>query len=130
MEKVAVRGDWKIFSLPAEHDVLVIDRQYTSEEFCRISVGCIPKGMDDHWFIFYEDPWLYLHRSWTGLCIFQVRFESVNQGHRVVEVLVNAELKQWNRCDERRNALLATILLDQCAERDITVLWQEYASLL
>ena len=32
--------------------------------------------MEDKWFIFYEEPWLYLHRSWTGAGIYGVRFQS------------------------------------------------------
>jgi hypothetical protein len=41
--------------------------------------------MEDKWFLFVEDGVLHCHRSWSGLCIFQVRFEASSDGYDVVQ---------------------------------------------
>jgi hypothetical protein len=44
-------------------------------------LGCIPRDMDDRWFIYLEGEWVHLHRSWTGFCIYQVRLEAVGSSY-------------------------------------------------
>jgi hypothetical protein len=74
--KIAKRDDWKTEPLPDISKSIAIDLNYSKSEFDRIVIGNIPEEMEDKWFVFYEDPWLYLHRSWTGFCIFKVRFNN------------------------------------------------------
>ncbi len=33
----------------------------------------------DKWFIYYENGWLHIHRSWTGFEIFKLNIEYVNE---------------------------------------------------
>lgn len=51
--------------------------------------------MDDKWFVFLEDDWLYFHRSWTGVCIYQVKFKAAEERHQIIEVWVNRSFKQY-----------------------------------
>ena len=51
----------------------------------------IPESFDERWFAFYEDGWLYLHRSWTGCCVFQLRIEQEADGYVVREALFNRD---------------------------------------
>jgi hypothetical protein len=60
--------------LPESRADLSFAESYTAGEFERIKRGVIPREMEDKWFVFYEEPWLYFHRSWTGACIYAVRF--------------------------------------------------------
>ena len=87
-----VRSDWHSRPIGAERWTLEFERAYTGEEFERLQRGVLPEEMEDKWFVFYEEPWLYLHRSWTGICCFQVRFEESAGGARIVEVLTT-----WSR---------------------------------
>jgi hypothetical protein len=52
--------------------------------------------MDDRWFIFFEDDWLYFHRSWTGACIYALRFAPAPNGVGVVESWVSRDPDQYN----------------------------------
>jgi hypothetical protein len=45
---------------------------FSPTELSRLRKGLIPKSMDDKWFIYFESPYLYLHRSWTGKLIYRV----------------------------------------------------------
>jgi len=71
--------------MPEPGVALALDRVYSREEFERIALGVIPDEMEDHWFVFYEEPWLHLHRSWTGLAVFDVRFAVDAENIRIVE---------------------------------------------
>ncbi|HEX3599594.1 MAG TPA: hypothetical protein VHU84_05590 [Lacipirellulaceae bacterium] len=82
----ATRSDWKTVELPTQRKLIPFDRTYTAAEFARIKEGLIPECMEDKWFEFYEEPWLYFHRSWTGYCVYQLRLEPVATGTRVAEL--------------------------------------------
>ena len=81
---VATRTSWKTLPLPEARVAVDFTASCTKEEFQRIRRGLIPREMEDKWFIFYEEPWLYLHRSWTGAA-------STVSGFRVVR-----QAPQWS----------------------------------
>ncbi|MEH2215628.1 MAG: hypothetical protein V7K72_00570 [Nostoc sp.] len=89
--RIAKRDDWKTEPMPSESTKIALEKLYSQEEFDRITAGVIPEQMEDKWFIFYEAPWIYLHRSWTGFCIFKVRFEVVGDSVKIAEVQVRNE---------------------------------------
>src|SRR4051812_11881274 len=43
-----------------------VERVFTPEERKTLELGLVPKSMDDHWLVFFEDGWLHCHRSWSG----------------------------------------------------------------
>ena len=121
----ATRDDWKTTPLPAQRQVIALDRTYSADEFKRLQEGQIPREMEDKWFSFYEEPWLYLHRSWTGYCVYQVRFQPTASGARTVESLANRDPEQYRGTDERDELLLA-LLLDGYAGRSTEDGWRRY----
>jgi hypothetical protein len=36
--------------------------KYSHEEYARLQEGLIPKAMEDKWFIYFDEPHLFLHR--------------------------------------------------------------------
>lgn len=49
--------------------------------------------MEDKWFIYFDGPHLYLHRSWSGLAAYRVTFDVVgSEGAIVTEALCADEL--------------------------------------
>jgi hypothetical protein len=112
--------------LPARRETICLDRSYSAAEFERLKVGHIPEEMEDKWFTFFEQPWLYLHRSWTGYCVYQVRFEQIGGGSRVAEVLVSRDPEQYRETDGTRDTLLLGVLLDGYAGRDTKAGWEQY----
>jgi len=78
----ANRTDWK--TEPFEQTVPILyEASFTAEEMERIKNGLIPAAMEDKWFIYYDAPHLFLHRSWTGNAIYRVEFEETQTGSRV-----------------------------------------------
>ncbi|AVH66799.1 MULTISPECIES: hypothetical protein [unclassified Nostoc] len=117
--RIAKRDDWKTEAMPSASTNITVEKLYLQEEFDRITAGVIPEQMEDKWFIFYEAPWVYLHRSWTGFCIFKVRFEVVGESVKIAEVHVNRDPEQYSNTDHERDASMLSILLDSRARRDV-----------
>ncbi len=74
--------------------------------------------MEDKWFIFFENGFLNMHRSWTGCCIYRVQFEDGPDGCRATEVIVNNDPNQYRAngdVHERESlrALISILLLRQ-----------------
>jgi hypothetical protein len=114
----ASQHDWETKPLPAARTTIAYDRRYSAKEFARLSAGHVPRDMDEKWFVYFEEPWLYLHRSWTGYCIFQVRFEKAGRGFRVAEAFVSRDPEQYSSTDDDEDASLLGTLLDEFAAGD------------
>jgi hypothetical protein len=108
----AQRGDWKTEPLPAQRTTLHIDRTYSAQEMKRIRQGLIPEAMEDKWFIFFEDDVLYLHRSWTGYCMYEAHLVKKGDGWRVDYVLANRDPDQYNVTDDDKDVDLFVFLVD------------------
>lgn len=81
--------------MPAQKIALGLSEVYTDEEFEGIEQGFLPLSMEDKWFAFFEEPWLYIHRSWTGDCIFAIRFEKIEGGYATAESWVNDDEHEY-----------------------------------
>lgn len=58
---------------------------FTKEEYQKLIRGHIPYQMEDKWFIFYEDDWLYFYRSWTGYGMYKARVLPDQNGYYIDE---------------------------------------------
>lgn len=113
--KPATRSDWNLEPLPADFTILKIDRDFSSEQMNRIKQGFIPLDMDDRWFIYYEAHTLYFYRSWSGICIFVVKFKEFDNGSgEIYEVLVTND-KGWQEYsnEEHDRLLLHSLIYEQ-----------------
>jgi hypothetical protein len=117
--RAANPSDWKIEPMPASSQALPFGAVYTPEQFRKIALGLVPEEMEDKWFIYYEEPWLYLHRSWTGYCIYKVRFRECPAGVEVAEAFVNREQSQYTETDDESDVRLLKILLESKAGGDV-----------
>lgn len=106
----ATRESWENQPMPVRRERLDFDRVFTSEEFAKIKAGHIPQEMEDKWFIFFEDNWLYFHRSWTGYCIFQMRLDEGANGWHVAEAWVSRVESQFRAIDTKEALELLTNL--------------------
>jgi hypothetical protein len=75
-------------------------------------MGFRPENMDEKWFIFYEQECLYIHRSWTGFCIYVVHFERQGRDSVVCEIQVNRNPKQYGVTDDSYDAQMAFWVID------------------
>ena len=100
-EGVRATGDsWKISPLPDARARLAFANRYSAEDYARLACGFIPTSMDDRWFAYLAEGWLSFHRSWTGHCIYRVRFAREGEGYRAVEAWANRDPAQFRRADD------------------------------
>lgn len=91
MEMPASSNSWK--REPFNEGVpLPYQAIFDSGQFSQIKEGFVPKGMDDRWFIYYEEPHLFLHRSWTGIPVYRLKLEHSASGAQVIESLLSIDV--------------------------------------
>lgn len=90
---MAVRGatkeSWNWTPMPGEREEIPYEDTFTADEMDLISQGYIPEAMEEKWFIYFADEWLYLHRSWTGYCYYMVQLEKTGDSFQVAQAFVN-----------------------------------------
>jgi len=109
--EIARKDSWKTQPMPPATAVLDYGGRFSSEEFERISHGLIPEEMEDKWFIYLDGTTLHLHRSWTGISIFEVEFEEIGAEHVVRRTLVNRDQTQYNSTDDAYDSALLHFLI-------------------
>ncbi|MCP4371370.1 MAG: hypothetical protein GY797_25120 [Deltaproteobacteria bacterium] len=106
-------NSWDNRPMPDLKESLQINHTFSSEKFRRIKAGFIPKVMEDKWFIYYQDGWLYFHRGWTGICIYQLRIKRFGRLYKIVETWVNRDPDQNEQIDSEYDIELLKFLIDR-----------------
>jgi hypothetical protein len=93
---------------------------FDNGQFARLREGLVPQQMEDKWFIYYEEPHLFLHRSWTGEPVYRLTLNNGPEGAQVTETLWSKDLADASTStqDARYQArmldfLLSTLLLGE-----------------
>jgi hypothetical protein len=110
--RIAKRTDWKTKDLPLKRSTLSLDRVFSHQEMERIRHGLVPQQMEDKWFIYYQSNSLYFHRSWTGNCIYVVRFSDEGERGHMVEADVNRDPAQHEATGDGQDADMISYLID------------------
>lgn len=109
----ATRQSWNnLQPLPAKRAALTPRREYSEPELEQMRLGFIPERMEDKWFLFMEGNTLYVHRSWTGNCIYQMELAKEGAGYVPRTVFVNREESQYAGSDDLYDEKLLLYLVD------------------
>ena len=108
-KRKAVKTDWETRKMPKKHTEYTIKKHFSPEQIEILRFGHIPEVMEDKWFWYMEDDTLYIHRSWTGNCIYVLSFEAGNTIH----VTANRDPQQYTCTDEQEDAAYLCALLDR-----------------
>lgn len=103
------KEDWKNCEMPARAERFVLERTLTENELLQVQQGLLPQEMEDKWFIYCEEGTLYIHRSWTGHCIYQVTLSQSG----ALEVTVNRDPAQYRETDIECDQIQLNILFNQ-----------------
>jgi hypothetical protein len=117
MDKIADRNSWKALPLPAQRAKLTMERAFTEQEYRRLAQGFIPQAMEDKWFIFMETDVLFFHRSWTGVCMYEVHFDPQRA---IAAVWVNRDPQHYPATDQQHDQQLLGVLLDKLLQEPST----------
>jgi hypothetical protein len=86
-------------------------RSFPQQAFERLQAGLVPRAMEDKWFVYYEAPHLYFHRSWTGLPVYRVEFKETGEGAEVSAAYWSTALAQAPAADPAHQARLLHFLI-------------------
>jgi hypothetical protein len=81
------------------------------EAFARLQNGLIPRAMEDKWFVYYDAPHLYFHRSWTGLPVYKIVIDETDEGAVVSDALWSKPLADEPNADPTYQARLLDFLV-------------------
>jgi hypothetical protein len=102
--------------MPSKVATLELNADFTHVEFSRIANGLVPERMEDRWFIYLDDDTLQVHRTGTGVCIYQVVFGLGENGVRVKQARVNRDKNQYPANNDEYDVQQLRGLLDKLAQ--------------
>jgi ADP-ribosyl-[dinitrogen reductase] hydrolase len=79
---------------------IAIGIQLTDKQFSKVTCGLIPQEMEDKWFIYYENEWLYFHRSWTGNGIYKAKLNKESDGYSITEFWAERNQEKYKNEDD------------------------------
>lgn len=106
--KKAQKGDWKTNPMPEKREIFSMSLSLSEKEYEILQYGLIPQEMEDKWFLYFEDDTLYFHRSWTGICVYEVHF---SEDHQSAKVIVNRDPDQYRQQDPEQDKAVIQILI-------------------
>lgn len=114
---LAARADsWgNLQPLPKQHTKIELDISFNNEQSNVLRLGFIPRAMEQKWFSYFKNNVLYQFRSWTGICIDEIYFESSPAGLRAIYAKVNRDPEQYSEVDDREDANRIANLLSELA---------------
>jgi hypothetical protein len=111
--ETATRESCSIKPMPEATARIPYARSFDAGEYRRVQRGLVPEQMEDKWFIFFEAPWLFFHRSWTGLCIYAVKLREEGDGAAVEEASANRSPDEYRETDAAHDARILAFLVDR-----------------
>ena len=111
MTKPATKSSWKTLDAPVKRQPLGYEQLFTNVDAERLQEGLIPQVMEDKWFVYFENDWLYLHRSWTGSLVYWLKLDRGPAGIRVTDSWVNRDSEQYSETDISYDRLMLDFLL-------------------
>ena len=98
--------------MPAQAASIPFHHRYSALEMQSIKQGLIPEEMEDKWFMFMADDTLFIHRSWTGYCMYHVRLIAEGEDYVTAGAVVNRDPEQYKNTDDQYDAQLLAFLID------------------
>ena len=100
MKEIATKSSWQ--NHPIDNPKRIdIDLQFTAEQFSKLTYGLIPVEMEDKWFIFFENDWLYFHRSWTGFGFYKAQIIEQQEVYTINEFWAERNQEKYSNEDDK-----------------------------
>lgn len=105
--KTATKNDWSdLQPMPPLYEDLKIELHFNGSHMRNLRRGFIPVDQDQKWFLYFEDNILHIHRSWTGLKMYEVLFDDDDEGGVACRVRINLGPEYGGTLDDAWEALL------------------------
>jgi hypothetical protein len=61
--------------------------EFSLEEYEKLRMGLRPRAMEDKWYVYFQEPHLFFHRSWTGQPVYRITLADSKSSVVVTEAL-------------------------------------------
>ena len=111
------KSDWKTMPIPVEKADLGYQKIFSAADAKKIMSGHKPEDMDDRWFIYHEDRWVYFVRSWTGHHIFGFELAASPDGSSsVISSWANRNIDEYQSKSKENDIQTITDLINAIFE--------------
>ncbi|MER6913772.1 hypothetical protein ABT354_19050 [Streptomyces sp. NPDC000594] len=87
-------------------------RIWSEDDWQRIRSGYRSGDMDEKWDVFTEDGVVFLHRSWTGLGIFEAAFAPAEGGGwRIIGAMAERDPERYGGTDDHHDCLMIELVI-------------------
>ena len=118
--EIATRDSRKIKPMANDAILVLIALRFSKTEIDSIKCGFIPKQMEQKWFIFYENDWIYLHRAWTGYCIYKLKIKQVEKNEfSFYQLWIDCDKAISQDPNDEANILFVNSLLNSLSKREL-----------
>lgn len=113
--KVATKDSWKNLPMPEKKLSIKLNVTIPKEAMHIIKYGHIPEAMEDHWFMYCDEDSIRYYRSWSGICIFEAKYEPYGDDFRITALSVNRDPEQYGSTDADKDAAhFLKLLTEEC----------------
>ncbi|MCZ2223209.1 MAG: ADP-ribosylglycohydrolase family protein [Chitinophagales bacterium] len=74
-------------------------------------MSTIFRTRQDKWFIYYQDEWLYFHRSWTGNGIYKAKLNKETDGYSIKEFWAERNHEKYQNEDDNTDIEIFSFLI-------------------
>lgn len=143
--QIAHRDSWENYPIDRPKRI-EIDLRFTKALHQCLKKGVLPHKMEEKWFVFFEDEWLYFHRSWTGIGIYKAEVIPMEEGFCIKEFWVERNEERYSCVDDEMDRDTLTFLIAECllgidskvllidkhlkSEKDVMSLWSTFGNAL
>ena len=124
-KKVATKDCWKVLPMPEKKTVIPLNVTIPYDAMHIVKYGHIPEAMEDHWFMYCDEDTIRYYRSWTGICIFEARYEEYGGVYRITDLVVNRDPEQYANTDIKKDTNLFLALLTEEFGGDASEYWEK-----
>ena len=102
-----------------------IQLYFTNEEFVKLTRGFIPQQMEDKWFIYYDNEWLYFHRSWTGFGIYKAQIYKAHDGYLIKDFWAERNFEKYQGGDYSDEYYFPELIADTLLGVDVRTIYSK-----
>ena len=125
--RVATAEDLCSEPMPEEHVTITgLTIEMSAEDMDIIRRGHIPECMEDHWFMYCDEDTIRYFRSWSGIPVFEARYEKRGDTYYVTELVVNDKPQYYVSKETYSFYHLFLYLLFTETGHDSTEHWNNY----
>lgn len=107
---IATKETWKHYPIdnPKRIDFKLL---FYNDQYEQLIAGLVPQQMEDKWFIYHEEGWLYFHRSWTGYGIYKAQVIKTSEGYIISEFWAERNQDKYQNDDDETDRETLSFLI-------------------